>query len=166
MRWLKQVLRTQLSAVKPCSCLPNYSITYTLGLFAFKTSVLDPKTFNRSFVSRKRCQAEREKEAESIACLAKQSLRELIEVRSTNAFWGIMSRGVIDLPAPWHTANLKREKASTSFPLFNYVSTPPCVSLPAALPFPKLRYRSPAGCYQGRRRQVRRTKRVESSADK
>lgn len=48
-----------------------------------------PKNINRSFVSRKLSQAEKEKEAESIACLAKQSLRELIEVRSTNAFWGI-----------------------------------------------------------------------------
>lgn len=49
-----------------------------------------PKNINGSFVSRKLSQADREKEAESIACLAKLSLCELIEVRCTNAFWGIM----------------------------------------------------------------------------
>lgn len=83
---------------------------------------------NRNFVSRKLSQAEGGKGTESIACLAKESLHELIEVWNANTFWGILQRWVIDLPTFQYTANLNREKASISFPLFNYVSALPCAS--------------------------------------
>lgn len=82
MRSVSAQIDTQDTALAFLTLLLSEQATalHILGHFSIQNLSAGHKNINRNFVSRKLSQAEGGKGAESIACLAKQSLWELIEL--------------------------------------------------------------------------------------